>query len=503
MNNAPATTPDDSEPAPRSEQELRDAMVRRLIELGAARSPRVVAAFRAVPRHLATPGVDMAEAYDAEYVAVTKTDASGVDISSVSAARIQAMQIEQADIRPGMNVLEIGSGGVNAAYLTEMAGERGQVVTVDIDPDVTRRARDFLKATGYHNVTVVTADGEHGVPEHAPYDRIVVTVQAADVPPAWVHQLRDGGRLVVPLRMRGMTRTVAFVRDGERLVSDGFELCGFVPMQGAGENRMRLAVLHDAEGEEIALRLDGHPEPDTEALRAALRTPRAEAWSGVTLARRRVQRTPRSVADHRAGRPSADGGQARRPATRPGRLRLTARRSHPRGGRQLRLPHRASHERPRPVRAGRDRPRAARPGRRRAAGRGDPDVGPRPPHTPRPHRGPSGGDAGRPAPRGPCHRPAAHADHHLLAVTPPASRPGLPGTSTHLFPVKENEMASQTTGTTLKAATDFGTDGDADFDLRIETVASAPVLGSLLNDTSDGCTSTCQSACSNSTCIGG
>ncbi|GHA18611.1 methyltransferase, FxLD system [Streptomyces echinoruber] len=284
MNNAPATTPDDSEPAPRSEQELRDAMVRRLIELGAARSPRVVAAFRAVPRHLATPGVDVAKAYDAEYVAVTKTDASGVDVSSVSAARIQAMQIEQADIRPGMNVLEIGSGGVNAAYLAEMAGEQGQVVTVDIDPDVTRRARDFLKATGYHNVTVVTADGEHGVPEHAPYDRIVVTVQAADVPPAWVHQLRDGGRLVVPLRMRGMTRTVAFVRDGERLVSDGFELCGFVPMQGAGENRMRLAVLHDAEGEEIALRLDGHPEPDTEALRAALRTPRAEAWSGVTLA---------------------------------------------------------------------------------------------------------------------------------------------------------------------------------------------------------------------------
>ena len=81
-----------------------------------------------------------------------------------------------------------------------------------------------------------------------------------------------------------MTRTIAFVRDGERLVSDGLELCGFVPMQGAGENRLRLAVIHDVEGEEIALRLDDHAEPDTEALRAALRTPRAEAWSGVTLA---------------------------------------------------------------------------------------------------------------------------------------------------------------------------------------------------------------------------
>ncbi|MBQ0984071.1 FxLD family lanthipeptide [Streptomyces sp. F63] len=64
-------------------------------------------------------------------------------------------------------------------------------------------------------------------------------------------------------------------------------------------------------------------------------------------------------------------------------------------------------------------------------------------------------------------------------------------------------MAPQNTGIALKAATDFGTVGDSDFDLRIETVASAPVLGSLLNDTSDNCGSTCQSACSNSTCIGG
>jgi protein-L-isoaspartate(D-aspartate) O-methyltransferase len=266
------------------EQQLRDAMAQRLIELGAARSARVVAAFRSVPRHLATPEVDTAKCYEAEFAAVTKTDSTGVDISSVSAPRVQAMQIEQADIQPRMNVLEIGSGGVNAAYLAEMVGEQGHVVTVDIDRDVTRRAEDFLKATGYRNVTVITADGEHGVPGRAPYDRIVVTVQAADIPPAWVHQLKEGGRLVVPLRMRGMTRTVAFVRDGERLASDGFELCGFVPMRGVGENRMRLVSLHEVEGEEIALRLDGHPEPDAEALRAALAMPRVEAWSGVTVA---------------------------------------------------------------------------------------------------------------------------------------------------------------------------------------------------------------------------
>jgi protein-L-isoaspartate(D-aspartate) O-methyltransferase len=284
VNDAPDTTSGNIN-TPASEQQLRDAMVEQLIELGAARSSRVVAAFRSVPRHLATPEVEMARTYEAEFAAVTKTDPTGVNISSVSAPRIQAMQIEQADIQPGMSVLEIGSGGVNAAYLAEMVGERGRVVTLDIDHDVTRRAEDFLKTTGYNrNVTVITADGEHGAASHAPYDRIVVTVQAADIPPAWVHQLKEGGRLVVPLRMRGMTRTVAFVRDKERLVSNGFELCGFVPMQGVGENRVRLLPLHDVEGEEVALRLDEHPEPDAEAMRAALGMPRVEVWSGVTVA---------------------------------------------------------------------------------------------------------------------------------------------------------------------------------------------------------------------------
>ncbi|NJP65342.1 FxLD family lanthipeptide [Streptomyces spiramenti] len=64
------------------------------------------------------------------------------------------------------------------------------------------------------------------------------------------------------------------------------------------------------------------------------------------------------------------------------------------------------------------------------------------------------------------------------------------------------QQTSSTSGTVLKAGTDFYTNG-GDFDLDIETFSSAPVLGALLNDTSDGCTSTCQSACSNSTCVGG
>lgn len=260
MDNVPDMTTETGQQTP-TEQQMRDAMVQQLIELGAARDPRVVAALRAVPRHLATPEVEAAKTYQAESATITKTDENGVDISSVSAPRVQAMQIEQAGIKTGMTVLEIGSGGPNAAYLAEMVGEQGRVVTVDIDPDVTERAERFVAETGYRNITVVTADAEGGVPGHAPYDRIIVTVQAADIPPAWIEQLKDGGRLVVPLRMRSMTRTIAFIRNGKRLVSDGFEQCGFVPMRGAGENRMRLESLHDEEGAEVALRLDGHPFP--------------------------------------------------------------------------------------------------------------------------------------------------------------------------------------------------------------------------------------------------
>ncbi|WP_255308106.1 hypothetical protein [Streptomyces marincola] len=235
-----------------------------------------MAAFRRVPRHLATPDEDVAKTYRAEHAVITKTDPDGVQLSSVSAPRIQAMQFEQGDIRPVMRVLEIGSGGVNAAYLAEIVGENGLVVTADIDPEVTGRAEKFLHETGYEGrIRVVTGDGEGEVPEHAPYDRVIVTVQAADSPPAWREQLVEGGRLVVPLRMRGMTRTVAFVRRGHRLVSDGFELCGFVPMQGTGENRVRLVLLHDVEGEGVGLRLDGHPEPDQGASCASVSVPGA------------------------------------------------------------------------------------------------------------------------------------------------------------------------------------------------------------------------------------
>lgn len=259
---------------------LREAMIAELGEMTAIRSDRVAEAFRTVPRHFFTPGEPLESIYAANSTLITRRAEHGAATSAVSAAHIQATMLEQAQFRPGMRVLEIGSGGYNAALIAELVGETGAITSVDIDPDVIDRARDCLAAAGYNKVNVVVADAEGGVPDHAPYDRIIVTVGAWDIPPAWPEQLAEGGWIVVPFRMRGLTRSVVFERAGDHLVSRGYCLCGFVPMQGVGAHTARLVPL---DGDEVGLRTDEQQPVDTDRLRNALFAPRVERWSGVVF----------------------------------------------------------------------------------------------------------------------------------------------------------------------------------------------------------------------------
>ena len=263
---------------------LRAAMVSELRDLEAITSESVAAAVAAVPRHLFAVGEPLEAAYDADRALVIKRDQDGMALSSLSAAHIQAVMLEQAEIEPGMRVLEIGSGGYNAALIAELVGDRGTVVSVDIDSQIVERAIACLAAAGYGKVKVVRADADSGVPEYAPFDRIIVTAAAWDIPPAWLQQLSPGGRIVVPLRMRGLTRSVAFDRapdaDGTGLVSDSYRLCGFVPMQGSGAYRERLVPVTDG----VVLRVDDQPQEfDVAALAAAVRSPRLERWSAVAF----------------------------------------------------------------------------------------------------------------------------------------------------------------------------------------------------------------------------
>ncbi|MGH3157203.1 MAG: protein-L-isoaspartate O-methyltransferase family protein [Streptosporangiaceae bacterium] len=121
--------------------------------------------------------------------------------SSSSAPSVMAQMIGALRLKPGMRVLEIGTGtGYNAACLAALGTD---VVSVEIDPVVAGHARAALRAAGYPQVVVITGDGERGARSHAPFDRVLATAAAHTIPYAWVKQTRDGGLIVAPYTGRG------------------------------------------------------------------------------------------------------------------------------------------------------------------------------------------------------------------------------------------------------------------------------------------------------------
>jgi protein-L-isoaspartate(D-aspartate) O-methyltransferase len=247
-----------------TETARRERLVAELEAAGRIRSPKIAAAFRAVPRHLFLPGVDPAAAYRDEAVP-TRWSADGRPTSSSSQPAVVAAMLEQLDVRAGQRVLEIGSGtGWNAALLAHLVGPDGAVTTVDIEPEVVAQARANLGDTP---VDVVCRDGAAGAPESAPFDRIILTAAARDLAPAWWDQLAPGGRLVLPLDLRGPQRSVAFERAGDHLESVSIVDCGFMPLQGelAGVDPIRPLGRRG-----LFLYLEDPRPVDTAALLAAL-----------------------------------------------------------------------------------------------------------------------------------------------------------------------------------------------------------------------------------------
>jgi protein-L-isoaspartate(D-aspartate) O-methyltransferase len=195
--------------------------------------PLVVAALRAVPRHLFLPDVPAGEVYTDEAV-VTKRDASGRPVSSSSQPALMASMLDQLALEPGQRVLEIGAGtGYNAALIRHIVGPSGTVVSIDIDQDIVDAARDHLAAAGYPDVIVLCRDGAEGAAEHAPFDRLIATVGLSDLSPAWLAQLSAGARMVVPVELRGPMLCVALEREDGHWASRSTQPCGFIKVRGA------------------------------------------------------------------------------------------------------------------------------------------------------------------------------------------------------------------------------------------------------------------------------
>ncbi|WP_414167230.1 methyltransferase, FxLD system [Streptoverticillium reticulum] len=261
--------------------ELREELVTRLIDSGHLRTPEVIAAFRDTERHRFLPGVDLQAAYAHDVVAL-KRDETGEMISCISTPSIVATQLEQLGAEPGHKILEAGAAtGYNAALLGRLVAPGGHVWTVDVDQDLVDGARKNLAEAGASNVTVVLADGASGLPEHAPFDRIQFTVGAGDVPVRVLEQLAPGGRLVIPMRVRGsISRSFAFERDGHTWKTVSSEMMTFVPLRRGVCNDIRTMVDMAGEGN-VRLEIYSEQNVDRDAIRTVLDEPPVKVYTGV------------------------------------------------------------------------------------------------------------------------------------------------------------------------------------------------------------------------------
>lgn len=261
--------------------QLREALAQRLVDSGHLRSQAAIDAFRTTDRHAFLPGADLENAYKEDAVPI-KHDEHGEMISCISAPSIVATQLEQLGAQPGHKVLEAGAAtGYNAALLGKIVSPGGQVWTLDVDQDLVTGASKNLAEAGVDNATAVMADGAAGLPEHAPYDRIIFTVGAGDVPVKILDQLAPGGRLVLPMRIRGsISRSFAFERDGDTWKTVSCEMATFIPLRKGVCDDAYTLVPMAGEGN-VRLETFSEQDVDRDALRTVLDEQQTKLYTGV------------------------------------------------------------------------------------------------------------------------------------------------------------------------------------------------------------------------------
>lgn len=205
---------------------VRERMVDRVRELG-VRDSRVLDAMRAVPRHLFVDEALASRAYEDTPLPI----GHGQTISQpYIVARTIELAIEGLPDPQNANVLEVGTGcGYAAAVLANVVGG---VVSIERVRALHERARENLRALRLPNLRLVFGDGSRGVPQAAPYDAIVAAAAGDAIPPAWIEQLKSGGRIVAPVGVDEQQLVLAQKDESGKLIRSGKEAVRFVPLRG-------------------------------------------------------------------------------------------------------------------------------------------------------------------------------------------------------------------------------------------------------------------------------
>ncbi len=186
---------------------------------------RVLRAMEEVPRHEFIPEERRQRAYQDEPVPIGEEQ-------TISQPYIVAVMTQLLAVQPENSVLEVGTGtGYQAAVLSRLAS---QVYTIERHASLAERAREIFQGLGYENIDVVVGDGTRGLPEHAPFDRILVAAAAPSVPCPLIDQLAEGGRMVIPVGTPDLQVLQLARKSQGEIFTSNLEGCRFVPLIGEG-----------------------------------------------------------------------------------------------------------------------------------------------------------------------------------------------------------------------------------------------------------------------------
>ncbi|MFZ0168530.1 MAG: protein-L-isoaspartate(D-aspartate) O-methyltransferase [Candidatus Dormiibacterota bacterium] len=190
-------------------------------------SATTLAALAAVPREAFLPPEQQARAYEDRAMAIGHGQ-------TCSQPWMVAVVVQALDLRPGASVLEVGAGSGYLAAVLRAAGA-ARVVAIELLPELALQARRNLNQAGVAGVLILVGDGRRGAPERGPFDAVVVSAAATEIPPALLSQVGPGGKLICPVASRGSERLWCLQRQDGNWMRMDFGECRFVPLLGADD----------------------------------------------------------------------------------------------------------------------------------------------------------------------------------------------------------------------------------------------------------------------------